>query len=222
MRVPDAEVDEQDVEVSEDDGEVDELDVELSQDDTEVNELDMEVSEDDAEVDVELDVDVRYAKQRAKQMRADAKKNAKEPKKTSATVASRKKRSPPTAAQTTNATRRKASEILIGTSASERGVSVSGIGESDTQQEGERAAADAVAITPAKLEVSTVAQDEIRVERVLNSLLCTGRDDVGFAELQQELQRGGTIMSVAAIETVLACMEAANKVMHRESRIYII
>jgi len=120
--------------------------------------------------------DVRYAKQRAKQMRADAKKNAKEPKKTSATVASRKKRSPPTAAQTTNATRRKASEILIGTSASERGVSVSGIGESDTQQEGERAAADAVAITPAKLEVSTVAQDEIRVERGLNRLFSTGRE----------------------------------------------
>ena len=166
--------------------------------------------------------DVRYAKQRAKQMRADAKKNAKEPKKTSATVASRKKRSPPTAAQTTNATRRKASEILIGTSASERGVSVSGIGESDTQQEGERAAADAVAITPAKLEVSTVAQDEIRVECGLNRLFSTGRDDVGFAELQQELQRGGTIMSVAAIETVLACMQAANKVMHRESRIHLI
>ena len=99
---------------------------------------------------------------------------------------------------------------------------MSGIGESDTQQEGECAAANAVAITPVKFEVSAVEQDEIRVERVLNRLFCTGRDDVGFAELQQELQRGGTIMSVAAIETVLAYMEAANKVMHRESRIYII
>ena len=70
--------------------------------------------------------------------------------------------------------------------------------------------------------MSTVAQDEIRVECGLNRLFSTGRDDVGFAELQQELQRGGTIMSVAAIETVLACMEAANKVMHRESRIHLI
>ena len=66
------------------------------------------------------------------------------------------------------------------------------------------------------------AQDEAVVERELNALFSSGRDDVGFGELQCALCSSGQDMSVDVIEVALERMEAANKIMHREARIHLI
>ena len=69
-----------------------------------------------------------------------------------------------------------------------------------------------------KLDVSAVKQREAaRVERALNRLFATGRDDVGLDELCIMVD-----MPMGAIEAALVAMEAANKIMHRESRIHLI
>ena len=63
---------------------------------------------------------------------------------------------------------------------------------------------------------------EAVVERELNRLFSTGRDDVGLGELQCALRSSGEDMPMEAIEAALECMEAANKVMHREAHIHLI
>ena len=60
-------------------------------------------------------------------------------------------------------------------------------------------------------------QEEAAVERALNMLFCGGRDDVGFDELCALVA-----MPTGAIEAALVAMEAAHKIMHRESRIHLI
>ena len=64
--------------------------------------------------------------------------------------------------------------------------------------------------------------NEAVVERALNKLFSTGRDDVCFGELQRALLHSGDAMSRAAIDSALEAMEAANKVMHREGRVHLI
>ena len=64
--------------------------------------------------------------------------------------------------------------------------------------------------------------NEAVVERVLNKLFSTGRDDVCLGELQRALLHAGAAMSTAAIDAALEAMEAANKVMHREGRVHLI
>ena len=65
-------------------------------------------------------------------------------------------------------------------------------------------------------------ENEAVVERTLNNLFSTGRDDVGFDELWQALRKSRMPLPRASIEAALDAMEAANKVMHRESRIHLI
>ena len=65
-------------------------------------------------------------------------------------------------------------------------------------------------------------ENEVAVERMLNKLFSTGRDDVCLGELQRALLHSGDAMSRAAIDSALEAMEAANKVMHREGRVHLI
>ena len=71
---------------------------------------------------------------------------------------------------------------------------------------------------PVKREIET----EVSVERMLNRLFSTGRDDVGFDELWRALRKARSMLSRAAVEEALDAMEAANKVVHREGRVHLI
>jgi len=76
---------------------------------------------------------------------------------------------------------------------------------------------------PTKRDTAVAAMaNEAVVERALNKLFSTGRDDVCFGELQRALLHSGAAMSTAAIDSALEAMEAANKVMHREGRVHLI
>ena len=65
-------------------------------------------------------------------------------------------------------------------------------------------------------------ENEVAVERMLNKLFSTGRDDVGFDELWRALRKSRSMLSRAAVEEALDAMEDANKVMHREGRVHLI
>ena len=73
-----------------------------------------------------------------------------------------------------------------------------------------------------KRDTAAELENEAVVERTLNKLFSTGRDDVGFDELWQALRKSRMPLPRASIEAALDAMEAANKVMHRESRIHLI
>ena len=68
-----------------------------------------------------------------------------------------------------------------------------------------------------KQEMTTARLEEATVEDALNRLFCSGRDDVRLDELCDAVD-----MPMDAIEAALVAMEAANKIMHRESRIHLI
>ena len=73
-----------------------------------------------------------------------------------------------------------------------------------------------------KRDTAAEVENEAVVERTLNKLFSTGRDDVGFDELWRALHESQNMLARAAIEVALEAMEAANKVMYREGCVHLI
>ena len=73
-----------------------------------------------------------------------------------------------------------------------------------------------------KRDTAAELENEAVVERTLNKLFSTGRDDVGFDELWRALHESQNMLPRAAIEVALESMEAADKVMYREGCVHLI
>lgn len=85
--------------------------------------------------------------------------------------------------------------------------------------------ADASAATLAvKRDVAEAMAEQAVVERELNRLFAYGHDDVGLVDLLRALAHthSGDEMDTGAVEAALVALEAANKIMYRDSRIYLI
>lgn len=83
-----------------------------------------------------------------------------------------------------------------------------------------------LAVARPVLDAKMTATDlEVLVEATLNKLFAGARDDVPFSELYRDLLlKEPRVAQVGrkAVEETLVHMEAANKVMHREGRVYLI
>ena len=83
-----------------------------------------------------------------------------------------------------------------------------------------------LAVARPVLNAKMTATDlEVLVEATLNKLFAGARDDVPFSELYRDLLlKEPRVAQVGrkAVEETLVHMEAANKVMHREGRVYLI